>query len=573
MKLNNLKVRNKIIILAATMMFFVVIMAALGYLDISKANTDMNSLHKNNILAIEALNDNMTQAKAIEADLYYIILNISDAQKQNQKVADIESRKAIFDSNMDKYKKSELDDFEVKKIPTLEANLAKYRQARTEVINLALDGKQKEALDKFTEVDGLSQVFQLNLKELSDYNVKDAEKVTTSNNAAYTFTLYTFYGVFGIAILAGVILTYFISKSIAKPLKLAVDHLNQVSKGDFSRQVPEAFKSRKDEAGDIAKGIDLMQRELVVLINKVSKETNEIESVVDSVKSSVTLLDNSIETVSATTEELSASMEETAASSEEMAATSQEIERAVYSIAEKSQKGAMEASNISKRAEETKENITASQKKAYEIFIGTKKQLEEAISNSKVVEQINVLSESIMQITSQTNLLALNAAIEAARAGEAGKGFSVVADEIRKLAEQSKETVIEIQGVTKKVTDAVSHLNLSSKQLLDFMSTDVDKDYNSMLDVAEKYSQDAKFVDNLVTDFSSTSEELLASIQDILRTIDNVAEAASEGASGTTDIAQRVSDVSDKSNDVLNQVLKSKESADKLKEEMAKFIL
>ncbi|MEG0440668.1 MAG: methyl-accepting chemotaxis protein, partial [Solibacillus sp.] len=78
--------------------------------------------------------------------------------------------------------------------------------------------------------------------------------------------------------------------------------------------------------------------------------------------------------------------------------------------------------------------------------------LEEAMENSKVVTQINVLSESIMQISSQTNLLALNAAIEAARAGEAGRGFAVVADEIRKLAEESKNTVIEIQGITEKVT-------------------------------------------------------------------------------------------------------------------------
>lgn len=104
-----------------------------------------------------------------------------------------------------------------------------------------------------------------------------------------------------------------------------------------------------------------------------------------------------------------------------------------------------------------------------------------------------------------------------------------------------------------------------------FVSTDVDDDYRSMLEVAEKYNTDAEFVDNLVSEFSSTSEQLLASIQDILKTIDGVAEAASEGAGGTTDIAFRISEVNDKSNEVMKHSLKSKESAEKLKSEVARF--
>jgi methyl-accepting chemotaxis protein len=264
-------------------------------------------------------------------------------------------------------------------------------------------------------------------------------------------------------------------------------------------------------------------------------------------------------------------MEETAASSEEMSATSQEIERAAQSIAVRSQEGATAARDISIRAEQMKINFEASQKKGYMMFTGTKDQLEKAIEESKVVEQIHVLSNSIMQITEQTNLLALNAAIEAARAGESGRGFSVVADEIRRLAEQSKKTVTQIQDVTEKVIGSVNNLSISSKELLNFMTTDVTKDYEDMLEVTVKYSEDANFVDDLVTEFSSTSEELLASIENILTAIDGVAIAADESASGTTDIAGRVSEVTIKSSEVMEQVIKSKESANNLKAEISKF--
>lgn len=216
-------------------------------------------------------------------------------------------------------------------------------------------------------------------------------------------------------------------------------------------------------------------------------------------------------------------------------------------------------------------NVTKAQEKAMEILSETKGKLQIAMENSKVVEQISVLSEAIMQISSQTNLLALNAAIEAARAGEAGYGFAVVADEIRKLAEESKNTVIEIQNITEKVTDSVNDLSSSSNELLNFVSEDVYNDYNTMLNVADEYSKDAESVSNVVLEFSSTSEELLASLQDVVKTIEQVSIASNEGAEGTTNIAKKVVGITEKSNKIVEEVRKSKDSVEQLNEEISKF--
>lgn len=196
-------------------------------------------------------------------------------------------------------------------------------------------------------------------------------------------------------------------------------------------------------------------------------------------------------------------------------------------------------------------------------------QLEEA----RVVNQIKDLAESIMGITSQTNLLALNASIEAARAGEAGKGFAVVADEIRELAEQSKTTVENIQRVTGEVTKAVEKLSTDAKRILNFVAEDVTENFHSSYLVADAYNEDATYIDELVTDFSAVSQQLLASINNVLQSLSEVSKAANEGAIGTTEIAERTSSINVKSGNVLEEMKHAEHTSEKIKEDVNKFII
>lgn len=327
----------------------------------------------------------------------------------------------------------------------------------------------------------------------------------------------------------------------------------------------------KDEIGEISGSFNKVLESLQDIMISIKSESENMLVAVGSISTGMSKLDGSVEEISATTEEMSAGMEETAAASEEMNATSEEIETAVEAIATKAQEGALSAGEIRDRANSLKITAVKSQKKATEIYESTREDLLSAIEQSKAVDKIGELSTAIMDITEQTNLLALNSAIEAARAGEAGKGFAVVAGEIKKLADESKNTATEIQNITGTVVSSVQNLANSAQEILEFVNSQVVPDYEMLVETGNKYSGDAETVENLVGELSATSEQLLASINTMIRSIGEVTNATNESASGVSNIATSSGEMLNMSKDMVDQIEKAKQSVKLLSERIDNF--
>jgi methyl-accepting chemotaxis protein len=363
---------------------------------------------------------------------------------------------------------------------------------------------------------------------------------------------------------AGSLVSYLIGRNISKPLTELTNQCITMSEGNFTTNVNEKYSKRHDEIGNLTRSFKKINESVSEIIKNVVSETKNVDNSISSASESMSKLTDEIHAISSITQELSAQMEETSAMSEEMSATTTEIESAIESIAHKAQEGAEAASEVSKRANDLRETAGESLKNAQDIRLNNTTMLREAIEKSKAVERIQVLSDAILEISSRTNLLALNATIEAAQAGDSGRGFAVVAEEIRKLAENSKQTATEIQNVTEQVLEAVHNLSVCSEQVLTFLDDKVAKDYDIFVETGKQYNNDAQMIDDMVTEFSATSEQLYSSVQDIMRAINDVANASAEGASETMDMANKTSIVVTQANEVLEQTNTVRESMYKL---------
>lgn len=375
-----------------------------------------------------------------------------------------------------------------------------------------------------------------------------------------------------LGLIIALVIAVFLGKKISNPINKVTSLINKTENFDLVYDTSfDKLLNLKDETGIMANSMGNMRKSLRALVEKLTSIIDISNKNAQTVDKLMKGIQEDITETSATTQELSAGMEETAASTEEVTATVEEVETALNSIVEKVEEGVAFSEEIAKRAEGLTQQSSRAISEGTEIYKDVKDKLGEAINQAKSVEKINVLASDILNITSQTNLLALNAAIEAARAGEAGRGFSVVADEIRKLAEQSSSTASEIQNIIEIVNSSVNGLSRGAEEILKFLEEKVSVDYNSFGKMGEQYSKDAATLNSMMTDFSATAEELNASVSNISVAITEIAKTIGESSSGVENIAQRMSGITSGVDNIARSTEENTRSTGELKSIISKF--
>ena len=284
------------------------------------------------------------------------------------------------------------------------------------------------------------------------------------------------------------------------------------NRGDITRRI--RVKSG-DEVGRLSMAINDLVAQMQTIIRAITESCGHMEE-------KQTGIISNVEKVNATAEDTTKKLGVMAGGmqsvTEAIGGVQQDtgvLDITVENMLEVAQDGRNYAADIKDRAGKMKATAVASKQEATRVMKEIDTAMTESIANSRQIHKITELTEEILGIAGTTNLLALNASIEAARAGEAGRGFAVVAEEIRKLADSSRESANNIQEISNRVVESVEELSENATKLLDFMNTRVMRDYDALEDTGTNYHEAADHVDEMMNEFRQKIDELLSVLQNV----------------------------------------------------------
>lgn len=483
-------------------------------------------------------------------------------------VGEINDNQEELEKKLDEYKKYVQND----DMDTYNSLVSNYNTMKYELGNImaySALGKNEEA---YAIANGVvsdsSTAIQKDIEVLSTHANDTAYEARERLASVYISSLVSNGIVIIISVILIIVAIYCVMKYVIKPIIATNKDIRDIidgidnGEGDLTKRVRVISN---DEIADLGNGINLFMDKLQEILKLIIENTNYMENVVAEVDGSVVKSNDSASDLSAMTEELSATMQDVGLSVNTINDNADNILKDVEIIAIKSD-------DINQFSKEMKANAEKIESDARYNMVQTGEKvgnildvLNKAIEDSKSVDQVNNLTNDILNISSQTNLLALNASIEAARAGEAGKGFAVVADEIRQLADSSRETANKIQSINSVVVAAVNNLSDNANNLVSYLQQTILPEFQTFVDGGVKYKENASYIENAMDEFVEKTDVLKKNMDEIAHSINTITTVVDDGAAGVNNAAISTQDLVEDIVNISNKMIENKGIAQNLK--------
>lgn len=409
------------------------------------------------------------------------------------------------------------------------------------------------------------------IQEVVNNNADTAKQQLTK---VYKYSLTVSFVTIAVSMASLLFAVFSVLKMVIVPLSKTKNEINEIiddidrREGDLTRRVTIM---ENQEVAAVGSGINLFMGKLQDIFKTIIHNSKRMETVVNEVRESVMTSNSSVSDLSALTEELSATMQEMSDNAALINSNTESVAGEVNQIAERT----TEINNYTKEMKGHADSMESAARSNME-STGTKvneilEVLNRAIEDSNSVNQVNSLTDDILNIASQTNLLALNASIEAARAGDAGRGFAVVATEISQLAAASQEAANRIQQINSVVTQAVHNLADNANGLVQYMNESILPEFEEFVTAGSEYKNKATYIENVMNEFESKTDSLKNTMVEIQRSIYTIAHAIEEGAKGVSNAADSTQVLVTDMENISNRMDENFEIATDLKKETAIF--
>ncbi|MBV4417789.1 methyl-accepting chemotaxis protein [Clostridium tyrobutyricum] len=565
--ISNMKVKKLLVLSFCVVAAFIVIVGAIGIIDIGRVNSSSQKLYNENLLDIRNLNK--LDSNTLNARLD--IINLVESHNKNGTQKTIQQLDSYMKQNnniLDSYRKTNSDSDQKDMISQLENNLAAYRNSINDIFDAMSAGKYDDAMNLNRKSASYREKVTSTIEDL--VKVESQKSMDRNNNsnsifksAFFTIMILTIIG-FAIAILLG----NFLSRITGKVLDEILAFTNSMSDGDLTKSLNI---SSTNEFGIIANGLNNANKSINNLISEVTKTIKDINDSSQDLSATTQEISSMMSSVNESTGQIADGSQNLSSITEEISASSEEMESNTSELSGKADEAAKSSVEIKNRAVKIKQKASKSIEESTSVYEEKNNRILKAIEAGKVVSEVKTMAASIGNIAEQTNLLALNAAIEAARAGEQGKGFSVVADEVRKLAEESSNAVENINKMVLAVEAAFKNLSDSSKEVLEYIANSVKPDYQFLMDTGIQYEKDSEFINNISNQIDISSKQMHEAVSQVSTAIQNAASTAGESAAGSEEILGSVGEVTKAVEGISESSQRQAEMAEKLSDLISKF--